>query len=90
MRKSNSIVCCVVLLCLVGTAFGASFQGKVIHIADGDTITVLNATNEQIKIRLNGIDCPEKAQALGNKAKGFTKELVAGKTVPVCEKAQEY
>jgi endonuclease YncB( thermonuclease family) len=62
---------------------------KVIHIADGDTITVLNDTNEHIKIRLNGIDCPEKAQAYGNKAKGFTKELVAGQAVPVCEKAQE-
>ena len=66
------------------------FQAKVIHVADGDTITVLNATKKKIKIRLNGIDCPEKAQAYGNKAKQFTKELVAGKTVPVCEKAQEY
>ena len=32
------------------------FQAKVIHIADGDTITVLNADNESIKIRLYGID----------------------------------
>jgi len=67
----------------------ADFQAKVIHIADGDTITVLNATKKKIKIRLNGIDCPEKAQALGNRAKQFTKDLVAGQTVPVCEKAQE-
>ena len=59
------------------------FHAKVIHIADGDTITVLNATNEQIKIRLSGIDCPEKAQAYGNKAKQFTKDLVAGKTVTI-------
>ena len=66
------------------------FHAKVIHATDGDTITVLNDTNQQIKIRLNGIDCPEKAQAFGNKAKQFTKDLVAGKTVPVCEKAQEY
>jgi len=41
----------------------ADFHAKVIHIADGDTITVLNDTHEQIKVRLNGIDCPEKAQA---------------------------
>ena len=71
------------------SAYAVDFQAKVIHIADGDTITVLNDTNEQIKIRLNGIDCPEKSQAYGNKAKGFTKELVAGQAVPVCEKAQE-
>jgi endonuclease YncB( thermonuclease family) len=71
------------------SANAADFQAKVIHIADGDTITVLNDANEQVKVRLNGIDCPEKAQAYGNKAKQFTKELVAGQAVPVCEKAQE-
>jgi endonuclease YncB( thermonuclease family) len=71
------------------SAFAADFTAKVIHITDGETITVLNEANEHIKIRLNGIDCPEKAQAYGNKAKGFTKELVAGQAVPVCEKAQE-
>ena len=70
-------------------ATASDFHAKVIHISDGDTITVLNETNKQIKIRLNGIDCHEKAQAYGNKAKGFTKDLVAGQTVPVCEKAQE-
>jgi len=74
---------------LTSITFAADFHAKVIHIADGDTITVLNETNEHIKIRLNGIDCPEKGQAYGNKAKQFTKDLVAGQTVPVCEKAQE-
>ena len=34
----------------------ADFQAKVIHITDGDTISVLNADNESIKIRLYGID----------------------------------
>lgn len=52
--------------------FAADFHAKVIPIADGDTITVLNGANEQVKIRLNGIDCPEKAQAYGNKAAQFT------------------
>ena len=70
-------------------ATASDFHAKVIHITDGDTITVLNATKKQIKIRLNGIDCPEKGQAYSNKAKQFTKELVAGQAVPVCEKAQE-
>jgi micrococcal nuclease len=65
------------------SAFAADFHAKVIHITDGDTITVLNDANEKIKIRLNGIDCPEKAQAYGKKAKQFTKDLVAGKTVTI-------
>ena len=53
------------------------------YVADGDTITVLSDANEQIKIRLNGIDCPEKAQAYGNKAKQFTKDLVHGQMVTI-------
>ena len=66
---------------LTSITFAADFQAKVIHITDGDTITVLNAAGKKVKIRLNGIDCPEKAQAYGNKAKQFTKDLVAGKMV---------
>ncbi len=61
----------------------SSFQAKVIHVADGDTITVLNDAKEQIKIRVNGIDCPEKGQAFGKKAKQFTKDLVAGEMVMI-------
>jgi hypothetical protein len=61
----------------------ADFQATVIHIIDGDTLTVLNEVKEQKRIRLNGIDCPEAGQAYGNKAKEFTKDLVAGKMVTV-------
>ncbi len=68
---------------LTSITFAADFHAKVIHIADGDTITVLNETNEQIKIRLNGIDCPEKLQTYGNKAKQFTKNLVHGQMVTI-------
>jgi endonuclease YncB( thermonuclease family) len=78
-----------ILTSLLRLANAADFHAKVIHITDGDTITVLNNTNKQLKTRLNGIDSPEKAQAFGNKAKQFTKNLVDGQTVPVCEKAQE-
>ncbi len=56
-----------VLFIQIGLSHAATFQAKVIHVADGDTITVLNNSNRQIKIRLNGIDCPEKAQAYGNR-----------------------
>jgi endonuclease YncB( thermonuclease family) len=36
------------------------FQGKVVSIADGDTLTVLRG-REQVKVRLNGISAPEKS-----------------------------
>ena len=72
-----------VVVLLLGLANAADFPAKVIHVADGDTITVLNDQHEEIKIRLNGIDCPEKAQSYGNKAKQFTKDLVHGEMVTI-------
>ena len=36
-----------------------AFTGKTISVSDGDAITVINQQNEQIKIRLSGVDCPE-------------------------------
>lgn len=57
------------LLLLTFTAQALTLQGKVVHIADGDTLTILIAGNEQVKIRLAGIDTPERAQPFGNKAK---------------------
>ena len=58
------------------------FSGKAVRILDGDTIEVLHEGKAE-RIRLNGIDCPEKRQAFGTKAKQFTSSLVAGKQVTV-------
>jgi micrococcal nuclease len=60
----------------------AEFDAKVVGISDGDTLTVLK-NREQIKIRLEGIDTPEKAQAFGSKAKSALADLVASKTISV-------
>lgn len=57
--------------------------GKVINVADGDTITVLDDTNTQHKIRLAGIDAPEKRQAFGNVSKQSLADMVAGQSVAV-------
>ena len=72
------------LLCLAATAFARSeIEGKVVNVADGDTITVLMPDFEQVKVRLYGIDCPEKKQAFGQKATQFTAQRVAGENVRV-------
>jgi endonuclease YncB( thermonuclease family) len=60
----------------------AQIQGKVVSIADGDTFTML-VDNEQVKVRLHGIDCPEKGQDFGNVAKEFLADYVFGKVVSV-------
>ena len=59
-----------------------TITGKVVGVAGGDTITVLQ-NKTQYKIRLWGIDCPEKHQAFGQKAKQFTADMVFGKEVEV-------
>ena len=56
--------------------------GKVISVADGDTITVL-INNSQYRIRLFGIDAPERRQDFSNRAKQFVADLVLGKQVRV-------
>jgi endonuclease YncB( thermonuclease family) len=57
--------------------------GRVIKIADGDTLTVLDASKRQYRIRLTGIDAPEKKQAFGSASKQHLATLAFGKTVYV-------
>lgn len=64
-------------------AHAATITGHVVAVADGDTITVLDHTNTQHKIRLAGIDAPEKKQAFGNVSKKSLSDLVYGKQVDV-------
>ena len=59
---------------------GASLTGEVVSVLDGDTLEVLHNHHPE-RIRLNGIDCPEKGQAYGQKAKQAASELVFGKDV---------
>ena len=60
----------------------ADFTGRVVGISDGDTISVMHGTRAE-KVRLNGIDCPEKRQAFGQRAKQFTSKLAFKKDVTV-------
>ena len=59
-----------------------NFTGKCVGVIDGDTIDVLRDGKAQ-RIRLDGIDCPEKGDDFSNKAKQFTSSLVFGKVVEV-------
>ena len=59
------LACCLMFFPL----FSEELLGRVVRVADGDTMTVLAAGNIQEKIRLHGIDAPEKDQAFGQKSK---------------------
>jgi endonuclease YncB( thermonuclease family) len=58
-------------------------EGTVVKIAGGDTITVLDSNKVQHRVRIAGIDAPEKNQPFGNASKKRLGELVARKEVRV-------
>ena len=78
--KKHILSYLLILLLLPQLSFG--WQGKVVSVSDGDTITVMNNSRVE-RIRLYGVDCPEKHQDFGNRAKQFTSNMVFGKTVDV-------
>ena len=60
-----------------------TLTGRVVGVADGDTITVLDMYHQQHKVRLAGIDAPERKQPFGNRAKQHLSYLVYNKPVSV-------
>jgi endonuclease YncB( thermonuclease family) len=72
-----------VLLTLALAANAETITGRVVSVADGDTITVLDADKVQHKIRLAGIDAPEKKQAFGNRSKESLSDLAFDRAVTV-------
>ena len=78
-----SILLVCAALVLGHAAVANTLQGRVVGVSDGDTVTVLDADNKPHKIRLSGIDAPEKEQAYGQKSKESLSELVFGKSVDV-------
>jgi endonuclease YncB( thermonuclease family) len=74
-----------IILLLLGFSASviADINGKVVVVTDGDTIRVLDANRVQHKIRLAGIDAPERGQPFGNASRKYLASLVAGKAVRI-------
>jgi endonuclease YncB( thermonuclease family) len=70
-------------LLLASSLHAAEYTGKVVSVADGDTITVLDSSKTQHKVRLAGIDAPEKAQAFGNRSMQSLSDMVYMKQVTI-------
>jgi endonuclease YncB( thermonuclease family) len=72
-------------------ASAETINGRVVGVADGDTVTVLDPANRQHKIRLAGIDAPEKAQPFGQRSKASLSNMVFGRQVIAeCGKMDRY
>lgn len=71
------------LLAAVAGLEADDLRGRVVSVADGDTITVLDAGRMEHRIRLNGIDAPESRQPFSQVSRRQLSELVAGRDVLV-------
>lgn len=75
--------------CFCGRGLLADFTGKVVVVTDGDTVTVLN-DKEQVKVRFDGIDAPERKQPFGTKARQYVADLCFGKITNVWENSEDF
>jgi endonuclease YncB( thermonuclease family) len=73
----------LILLFLPALAASETLSGRVVRVVDGDTVYVLDAAKTQHKVRLGGIDAPERGQPFGKRSKERMAELVVGKEVEV-------
>ena len=82
-----------ILALAIGTARAAEWivKGRVVGVSNGDTITVLDDSKTQHKVRFAAIDAPEKSQAFGERSKQSLSALVFQKRVEArCHKKDRY
>ena len=84
----RALVFSAVLVLAPCGAARADFVGKVVHVADGDTLTVL-LERKQVRVRLDAIDAPELKQPFGRRAQQSLAELCAARSVRVTEKGTD-
>lgn len=87
MRTTFLLITLLVVSCITPKEkLPGRLTGKVVAIIDGDTFKLLTHGNTQLKIRLHGIDSPEKSQDFGQAAKQKLSQLIFGKQVIIEEK----
>lgn len=89
MKNFKQIFAVAVGLLLFFACDTNRLTGRVVKVQDGDTFTLLTKRNEQVKIRLHGIDAPEKGQDFSRKSKEYLSDLIAGKKVTVEHKGSD-
>jgi endonuclease YncB( thermonuclease family) len=77
------IIICLLLLLLYSPVLADTLQGKVFKVADGDTITIVDNSGKKHRIRLAGIDAPEKNQPYGDISTQGLNKLVSGRIVTI-------
>ncbi len=83
MHLTARVIAFCFLLFFSLMAFADTLTGKVVKITDGDTLYVLDANYKEHKIRLAGIDAPERKQAYGLASRKHLASIVAGQPVTI-------
>ena len=83
MRSARQALIGITLFLASLSAMSTEIAGRVVGVSDGDTITVLVDGHDSVKVRLVGIDAPEKAQPFGAVSKRNLSDHVFGKIVIV-------
>lgn len=82
MQKTLKVSLTVMFLVLVIPVLSWAWQGKITLVTDGDTMTIVHEGKKE-RLRLYGLDCPDKNQDFGLRAKQFTSDMILGKEVEV-------
>jgi endonuclease YncB( thermonuclease family) len=90
-NRIRAFLVAILWLLLATTAHAETLTGRVVKVADGDTITLFDASRVQHKIRISGIDAPERNQQFGNASKKRMSSLTYGKEAEaICYKRDRY
>ena len=76
------LLCSIVMIVLTFSA-SADVSGRVVRVLDGDTAEILETGNRVTRVRLAGIDAPEKSQPFGQRSRQALSSMVAQRTVTV-------
>ena len=83
LPKPSLAALALLLLLAAQSALAAEIAGRVVGIADGDTLTVLDGDRRQVRVRLAEIDTPESGQPYGDRARQALSDLAFGKAVRI-------
>ncbi len=83
MHLRTPLLWLLVLSSLAAHAATQTFDARVVGVTDGDTITVLDANNVQHRIRLAGVDAPEKGQPFAERSKQSLRRMVMGRNARI-------